>query len=184
MLEKIEGKRRRGQQRMRWLESPTQWTWIWASSGKCRGWGILACCNPWGLTVRHGLVTEQQQHGFWNNLQHISSCTILIHVLIIQFLMTRYKLFITPKFLSRGCVHAQLLQSCPTLCDPVDCSLPGSSVHRILQGKNTAVGWCALLQGIFPSQELNVWHLLHLLYCRQILYHWDTRKTQASLRVH
>ena len=28
---------------------------------------------------------------------------------------------------------AQLLQSCPILCDPVDCSLPGSSVHGILQ---------------------------------------------------
>ena len=28
---------------------------------------------------------------------------------------------------------AQLLQSCPTLCDPMDCSLPGSSVHGILQ---------------------------------------------------
>ena len=24
-------------------------------------------------------------------------------------------------------------QSCPTLCDPMDCSLPGSSVHGILQ---------------------------------------------------
>ena len=24
-------------------------------------------------------------------------------------------------------------QSCPTLCDPTDCSIPGSSVHRILQ---------------------------------------------------
>ena len=31
--------------------------------------------------------------------------------------------------------HAKLLQSCPTLCDPVDCSLPGSSVHGILQAK-------------------------------------------------
>ena len=28
---------------------------------------------------------------------------------------------------------AWLLQSCPTLCDPIDCSPPGSSVHRILQ---------------------------------------------------
>ena len=26
-----------------------------------------------------------------------------------------------------------LVQSCPTLCDPVDCSLPGSSVHGIFQ---------------------------------------------------
>ena len=29
--------------------------------------------------------------------------------------------------------HAKLLQSCPTLCDPVDCSLTGSFVHGILQ---------------------------------------------------
>ena len=27
------------------------------------------------------------------------------------------------------CVHAKSLQSCLTLCDPIDCSLPGSSVH-------------------------------------------------------
>ena len=31
-----------------------------------------------------------------------------------------------------ACVHAKLLQSCLTLCDPMDCSLPGSSVHGIL----------------------------------------------------
>ena len=31
------------------------------------------------------------------------------------------------------CMYAKSLQSCPTLCDPVDCSLPGSSVHGILQ---------------------------------------------------
>ena len=30
---------------------------------------------------------------------------------------------------------AKLLQSCPTLCDPVDCSLPGFSVHGILQAR-------------------------------------------------
>ena len=32
-------------------------------------------------------------------------------------------------------VHAKSLQSFPTLCDPVDCSPPGSSVHGILQGR-------------------------------------------------
>ena len=30
---------------------------------------------------------------------------------------------------------AQLLQSCPTLCDPMDCSPPGSSLHGILQAR-------------------------------------------------
>ena len=34
---------------------------------------------------------------------------------------------------NQKCVHAKLLQSCPTVCDPVDCSPPGSSVHGILQ---------------------------------------------------
>ena len=32
-------------------------------------------------------------------------------------------------------VHAKLLQSCPTLCDPVDCGPPGSSVQGILQAR-------------------------------------------------
>ena len=30
---------------------------------------------------------------------------------------------------------SEVAQSCPTLCDPVDCSLPGSSVHGVLQAK-------------------------------------------------
>ena len=37
----------------------------------------------------------------------------------------------------------------------MDCSLPGSSVHGILQGKNTGVGCHALLQGVFPRQGWN-----------------------------
>ena len=31
------------------------------------------------------------------------------------------------------CLLAQLLQTCPTVCDPMDCSLTGSSIHGILQ---------------------------------------------------
>ena len=39
-------------------------------------------------------------------------------------------------------VHAKLLQSCPTLCDPMDCSLPGSFVLGILQART--VEWVAM----------------------------------------
>ena len=35
----------------------------------------------------------------------------------------------------KACVHVQLLQSCSTFCDPMDCSPPGSSVHGILQAR-------------------------------------------------
>ena len=36
-------------------------------------------------------------------------------------------------------------QSCPTLCDFLDCSPPGFSVHEIFSGKNTGVGCHSLL---------------------------------------
>ena len=42
-------------------------------------------------------------------------------------------------------------QSCLTLCDPMDCSPPGSSVCGDSPGKKTGVGCHALLQGIFPN---------------------------------
>ena len=48
-----------------------------------------------------------------------------------------------------------LTQMCVTLCDPMDCSLPGSSVHRDSLGRNTGVGCHAFFQGIFPTQGLN-----------------------------
>ena len=43
-----------------------------------------------------------------------------------------------------GCQHS-VAQSCPSLGDPMDCSLPGSSVHGDSPGKNTGVGCHALL---------------------------------------
>ena len=46
-------------------------------------------------------------------------------------------------------------QWCLTLCDPMECSPPGSSVHGDSSGKNIGVSCHALLQGIFPTQGLN-----------------------------
>ena len=62
---------------------------------------------------------------------------------------------------------AKPLQSCPTLCNPVDCSPPGSSVHGDPPGKNTGVVCHALLQGILPTQGSDS----GLLHCRRILHH-------------
>ena len=39
--------------------------------------------------------------------------------------------------------HMKVIQSCLTLCDPMNCSLPGSSVHGILQAR--------ILEWVFPS---------------------------------
>ena len=72
------------------------------------------------------------------------------------------------------CGGPSVAQWCPTLCDPMDCSPPGSSVHGIFQGKlleRIAISSSShfLLQGIFQTQGLNP-SLLQLLHCRQILY--------------
>ena len=64
-------------------------------------------------------------------------------------------------------VKVLVSQSWPTLCDPMDCSPPGSPVRGDSPGKNTGVGSHSLLQGIFLTQGLN----LGFLWCRQILYH-------------
>ena len=52
-------------------------------------------------------------------------------------------------------VKVKVAQSCPTLCDPVDCT-----VHGILQARLLEWVDLSLLQGIFPG----------LLHCRRILY--------------
>ena len=43
---------------------------------------------------------------------------------------------------SNACMHAKSLQLCPTLCNPMDSSPPGSSVHRILQAR--ILEWVAI----------------------------------------
>ena len=49
-----------------------------------------------------------------------------------------------------ACVHAQLLQLCLTLCNPMDLSLPGSSVHGISQA--IILEWVAM-----PSSRGSAW---------------------------
>ena len=63
--------------------------------------------------------------------------------------------------------ESKVTQSCLTVCNPMDCSLPGFSVHGILQAR--ILEWVAisLSRGIFPTQGLNPGRLHH----RQILYH-------------
>ena len=62
-------------------------------------------------------------------------------------------------------------QSCPTLCDSMDCCLLGDSPWSF-SGKSTGVGRHFLVQGIFPTQGLK----LGLPHCRQMLYHLSHRE--------
>ena len=56
------------------------------------------------------------------------------------------------------CCCCLVARSCPTFCDFMDCSPPGSSVHGISQARILECHF--LLQGIFLSQGANL-HFLH-----------------------
>ena len=46
-----------------------------------------------------------------------------------------------------------MLQSCPTLCNPMDCSPPGSSVHGILQGRTLEWAATSSSRGSSPPRD-------------------------------
>ena len=64
--------------------------------------------------------------------------------------------------------EGEVAQSCLTLCNPMDCSLPGSSIHGIFQARVLVAKWVAISfsRGIFPTQAPNP----GLLHCRQTLH--------------
>ena len=73
-----------------------------------------------------------------------------------------------PLVLSQGPTISSMKDMCMlshsslSLCDPMNCSQPGSSAHRILQGR--ILEWIAIsFQGIFLTHRSNL-HLLHLLH--------------------
>ena len=119
--------------------------------------------SPWGR--KESDKTEQlstAQHCAWQNNKMVyyyyTNCDAKINLLF---------------NLALGCVCAKALQLCPTLCNPMACSPPGSSVHGDSPGKNTGVGCHALPQGIFRTQGSNP-GLLHLL-------HWQVGSLPPAL---
>ena len=67
-----------------------------------------------------------------------------------------------------------VIQLCPSLWNPMEYSLPGSSAHGSSPGKNTGVSCSVLLQGIFPNQGSHP----GLPYWKWILYQLSPREAQ------
>ena len=74
------------------------------------------------------------------------------------------------------CMHAPLLQSCTTLWNPMDCSLPGSSVHGILQAR--ILEWVAMPSCRGSSLPRDQTHLTFVsCIAGGFFTHWVTCKT-------
>ena len=71
------------------------------------------------------------------------------------------------------CCCCELLKSCPALCNPMDCSLPGSSVHGILQART--MEWVAISFSRGTSLPRDWTHTSYVsCIARWILYYWAT----------
>ena len=68
------------------------------------------------------------------------------------------------------CIHAKSLQSCPTLCDSMDCRPPGSSVHGILQAR--ILEWVAMPSSRESSRPRDGTYISYVSCIgKQVLYH-------------
>ena len=109
-----------------WMASPTWWTWVWVNSGS------------WWWTGRPGVLRFMGSQSWtwpsdWTDLQmrvkhiHIFLKFIWLYVILHCHI---------------AAAAAKLLQSCPTLCNPIDGSPPGSPVPGILQART--LEWVAI----------------------------------------
>ena len=116
MMGKVEGRRRRGQQRqrLRRLDGITDSTDMSLSNL----WELVMDREAWRAAI-HGVAKSQTRLSDWTELNNRE-----------------------PLDPHAAHMHAKLLQSCPTLCDPMNCSPPGSSVLRILQAR--VLEWIAV----------------------------------------
>ena len=72
-------------------------------------------------------------------------------------------------------------QSCLTLCDPIDCGPPGSSVHGILQARR--LEWVAISSSRGSSRPRDgTWVSCIFCTARWVLYHWVTRDALEKSR--
>ena len=89
------------------------------------------------------LTSNSGHHSKSQFKSHLPSRFLMLHHFLLNLVILIY-------YLEK---ESDFAQSCPTLCNPTDCSLLGSSIHPWdFPGKSTRVGCHFLLQGKFPTQ--------------------------------
>ena len=147
---------------------------------------IFVLCMSRGFCKNQGEENKNQCVKCWRHWKHNNKsvysqtpgCRVLCHFSSFRdwtqvsrvSCIGRQIFFLTTEPLGSPCSNVKskkvlVVQSCPTLCDPMDCSPPGSSVHGTLQAR--ILKWVAI-----PFSRLSSWprHWTGSLHCRPILY--------------
>ena len=155
MLGKIAGRKRRGWQRMRWLDA--QWMWVWVNSGSWWWTGKPGVLRSMGSPrVGQDWVTELNWTELFNREFHFT--TTPEHIIHLTDEIQRHRevcVFVQSCKISKFWMGCQLCQEAPTwrsiliavvlshvwlFVTPVGCNPPGSFVQGIFPDKKTSWG--------------------------------------------
>ena len=115
----------------------------------------------------------------FKNVNPPNSCVLLLTGEVMRIKIVPTSRFLWDSFrlvYDAYCCCSLVAKSCLTLCDPMDYSPPGSSVHGILQAR--ILEWVAMPSSggsSWPSDQTQV-----SCFGRQILYHWATREITGA----
>ena len=144
----------------------TLWGDEWFNEPDCgNNFTMCVCvCVLCVICVSHSVMSDSlRPHG-------LVACQV---PLFMEFSRQEYWIQIITLYTSNVCSVAK---SCPSLCDTMDCSPPGFSVHGILQAR--ILEWVAISfsrRSSWPRDQTHV-----SLFGRQILYCWATREAHLN----
>ena len=129
------------------------------------------------MTNRRGKIASSDRFNFVDSqITADGDCSheIKRRLLLGRKVMTNRESVLKSRDITLPTKESEVVQSCPTLCNPMGCSLPGSSIHGIFQAK--VLEWVAISfsRKIFPTQGLNP----GLPHCRQMLYRLSYQGSQ------
>ena len=145
---------------------------VWNQTYNIRGRPVFnAYCNQLDATVLSMAPTQCFAPKCWLNSYWIKLSLHHLNLNFLWFLLEKYFYLMLSHKLTRGIVgisernnmkifhvqHATLLQSCLTLCDPMDCNLPGSSVYGILPAR--ILEWVAMPSSRGSSRSRDWTHI-------------------------
>ena len=123
------------------------------------------------------LTTIYLWHGIWDDSFHNCLTASPYSVNVIPSLIIDYINYLSYFPTKITTVHAKLLQSCPTPCDLMNHSLPGSSVHRILQER--ILEWVVMPSARGSSQSRDGTQVFHI--AGGFFPIWATRQAQYNI---